>query len=334
MQMPNKEKSFKTKVKSLTSNLVRSEKLTLLLALVAILIVFQCLNKNYLTRNNIINILLSMSISGLVAVGETYLAVAGHMDMSCGAVAAFSGVLVSKLMMEFGFAPFAAVPVVLVAGACVGLINAFLVNWLRFNHFIATLATKSIFRGMAYLICNGKSIYINNESFTKLGTGRFLGVPIPVYIFIVVIFIFGFILSSTRFGRSIYMIGGNATAARLAGLNQKKVKSIIFALTSMLSALGGVILAARINSGQPSSSATLEFDAITGAVLGGVALSGGIGTMGGCLIGLLIMNAFNNGLSVMNVQTFWQDVSKGLLLVAALTLDYVRTRQRESIKFS
>ena len=153
--------------------------------------------------------------------------------------------------------------------------------------------------------------------------------PIPVIVFIVLFIVFAIVLSNTRFGRNVYMVGGNAVAARLAGINAQKLRAKLYMMTSAFAALGGCLMAARMSSGQPTSSIGLEFDAVTAVVLGGVAMAGGVGTLGGALIGLLIMQGFNNGLMMLNVPSFWQTVSRGLLLVAALSFDYVRNLKRK-----
>lgn len=306
----------------------KSSNLGIFIALVVMVIVFTILKSNYLSRANILNILISCSVVGLVAIGETYLMIGGQMDMSCGSISAFSGVFVAVLL-ESGWPMIPAILVVLAVGALIGLINALLVTGLNISFFIATLATKSIFRGLAFIISNGKSVAVTHPTFLKIGSTRFFGISLPVYIFLILFVVFGVILARTRFGRSIYMVGGNSNAARLAGIQSKQLITILFILSGVLSAMGGMILASRMNSGQPSASDGLEFDAVTGCVLGGVAMSGGIGNMTGALIGLLIMQGFNNGLAVMNVQSFWQQVAKGLLLIAALTFDYVRSQQRK-----
>lgn len=322
----------KFQLKQVGAFMLRSEKLSLLIALAVIILLFYNLNHNYLVPQNLRNILMSMSVTGLVAIGETYLSIAGHIDLSAGAVSAFSAVFVAKMMMEVKLPIVISILLTLLVCPTVGLLNAFLVTRLKFNHFIATLASKSIIRGAAYLICDGSSIYINLAAFNKIGTGSLLGIPIPVIILAIMMLSLGIVLANTRFGRSIYMIGGNSTAARLAGMDEKKIKMILFYISAFLASIAGIVLAARINSGQPSSSLNLDFDAITAMVLGGVAMSGGIGTMSGCFIGLVIMCAFKNGLAVMNVQTFWQDVSQGVLLIAALTLDFFRNYQRSKLK--
>lgn len=314
--------------KSLWMKIKKSDKLALIIALIAMVIIFTGLKPSFFTYNNLINILVASSIVGLVAVGETFLMIAGQIDMSPGSVCAFSGVL-AALLLKQGVPMPVTILIVLVLGALIGLLNAMLVVRLEINFFIATLATQSIFRGLAYIICDGKSISVTNSSFLKIGITSIFGIPLPVIIFLLVIIVFGVILARTRFGRSVYMIGGNSVAARLAGIQGKKNTTLLFILSSMLAALGGTILASRMNSGQPSASEGLEFDAVTAVVLGGVAMSGGIGTMGGVAIGLMIMQGFTNGLQVLNVQSFWQKVAKGLLLIAALSFDYLRSKQRE-----
>lgn len=313
-------------------HLVKAEKIGLLLALAVMLVVFSILTQNkFLSMGNIIDILIASSIVGLVTIGETYLLIALQVDLSAGSVAGFSGVLVT-LLLTWGLSMWIAVPLVIIVGGVIGFGNSLMVNKLKLEPFIATLATMSIFRGFAYIICRGQSIFVTNNAFLTMGVGRVLGIPIPVIVFLVMFAIFGIVLARTRFGRSVYMIGGNATAARLAGINAQKVKAKLYIMTAAFAALGGIILAARMSSGQPGASVGLEFDAVTAAVLGGVAFSGGIGTLGGALIGLFIMQGFNNGLMILNVQSFWQTVAKGLLLVAALSFDYIRNLKRKTKK--
>lgn len=311
---------------------MKNEKSVLIIALVVMGIIFQLLNKNYLSVGNITNIFIAACSAGIIAVGETYLCITGHMDLSCGSVAAFSGVLAAQLVVG-GMDAWLAILVVLFAGLLIGCLNGFLVTVLKFNHLIGTLATQYIFRGFAYILCDGKSVYINDPTMRFIGGRVFNNVlPVGVFIMLFVMVVFGVILSRTRFGRSMYMVGGNAQAARLAGISERKTKMICFAVCGAMAALAGIVIAGRMQSGQPASSDGLEFDAITGAVLGGVALMGGAGDMVGCLIGLLIMTGFNNGLQVMNVQSFWQQVAKGLLLIAALSLDYMRAVNSQKVK--
>jgi ribose transport system permease protein len=322
----NKNDSGRT---SILGYVLHSEKLGLLFALILVIAVFSVLtNGNFISHNNIINILIASAIVGMVVIGECYLLITAHVDLSPGSVAAFSGVLVS-LLLRNGMPLAPAVLVVIVIGLCVGYINSLLVNRLKLEAFIATLATMSIFRGLAFIICGGKAVFVTNMAFLKMGSGRILGVPIPVIIFLVSYVVFMVILGRTRFGRNVYMVGGNAVAARLAGINAQKLRAKIYMMTSGFAALGGIIQAGRMSSGQPMTSEGLEFDAVTAVVLGGVAMSGGVGSLSGALIGLFIMQGFNNGLMMMNVPSFWQTVSRGLLLIVALSFDYIRNLKRK-----
>ncbi len=317
----------KNGVKESLKSVLKSDKIGLIVALIAMICVFNSLTGgNYTLKINVINILVSCAIVGLVTIGESHLLICGQVDLSPGAVAAFSGVLISILLGK-GMNMWLAILIVIAAGALIGFINASLVNGLKLEAFIATLATMSIVRGFAYIICGGKAVFINNSDFLKLGSGRILDIPIPVIIFVVLFITFIIVLAKTKFGRSVYMVGGNPTASRLAGINEKMVKVKLFMLTSALAALGGILLAARMSSGQPTASEGLEFDAVTAAVLGGIAMTGGKGSLFGALIGLAILQGFNNGLLMMNVPSFWQIVARGLLLVVALTFDYIRNRK-------
>lgn len=306
----------------------KSDKISLIIALVVIIIVFSILTGNkFFTKANIINILISSSIVGLVVIGECYLLITGHVDLSPGSVAAFSGVLIALLLTE-GLPLPISILLVLATGSAIGLGNALLVNKLKLEPFIATLASMSIFRGFAYIICGGKSIFITNSTLLKLGAGRFLGIPVPVIICVIFFSLAIFTLSRTRFGQSVYMVGKNANARRLEGITAQRVRLKLYVMTSFLAALGGIIQAGRMSSGQPMASEGLEFDAVTAVVLGGVTMTGGFGTLSGALIGLMIMQSFNNGLMMLNMPSFWQTVSRGLLLIAALSFDYIRNHER------
>ena len=158
---------------------------------------------------------------------------------------------------------------------------------------------------------------------------RILGIPFPVVVLLVAFIVAGIILAKTRFGRNVYATGGNATAARLAGININKIKLKLFVISACLASLGGIILASRMNTGQPSAGQSVDFDAITASVLGGIAMTGGTGSLTGTFLGVLILQGFNNGLLLLNVSAFWQDVARGLLMIFALTFDYFRKKNRE-----
>ncbi len=307
---------------------IGGDKLILLGATVVVFALFTALNRNYLSWTNFVNILVASSLVGLVAIGHTYLIIAGQNDLSPGSLAAFSGVLAALLVSQ-GMNLVVSFLITLAAGAMVGVFNAFMVNRIKLEAFIATLVTQSIVRGFAYILCNGKPVAISNKVFIQIGKERLLDIPVSVWIMVVALVIFGFILAKTRFGRSIYAIGGNKDAARLAGLNPQRIVLITFIMMGVLCALGGIVFAARMNSGQPAANVNLEFDAITAVILGGVSFTGGVGTMGGTIIGVFLIQAFNTGLTMVNVPSFWQYVAKGALLLFALTSDFIRKQNRE-----
>lgn len=305
-----------------------AERISLIIALVLLVVVFTAFNKNFLTPQNFINILVACSLTGFVAIAETNLIIANQIDLSAGSVAAFSGVL-AAVFLRLGVNPYLSLILAVFAGCLIGVFNAAMINIWNLQPFIATLASMSIVRGFAYILCDGKAVAISDRSFINFGTYRLFGtIPLPAIILIVAFIIFGIVLKRTCFGRSVYVIGGNPYAARLAGLSPEIIRLKLYIISGGLAALAGVLLAARMNSGQPSACDGLEFDAATAAVLGGTAFTGGVGTMLGTLLGMLILQVFNTGLVMLNIQVFWQNVAQGALLVLALVFDYYRKEMR------
>ena len=313
--------------KKITS-IIGGDKIVLIVAIIAVFALFTSLNKNFLTMQNMTNLLVASSLVGMVAIGHTYLIIAKQNDLSPGSLAAFCGVLGAILLNRNLPIPVAML-VTMCAGAAVGLFNSWMVNQIKIEAFIATLVSQTIIRGFAYIICGGKPVAIRNQTFNKLGTLRILALPIPVWVMIICILIFGFILARTRFGRSVYAIGGSAEAARLAGLNPKRIVTTCFIMIGVLTSIGGMLFAARMNAGQPAANVNLEFDAITAVILGGTSFAGGVGSMFGTALGIILIQAFNTGLIMVNVDSFWQYVARGALLLFALTSDYIRETRRQ-----
>jgi ribose transport system permease protein len=304
------------------------EKISLVIALIGLVILFSIFNPHYFSVQNMINIMVACTLVGFVAIGETYLIIANQIDLSVGAVIGFTGVLAAALV-RVGIHPIPVLFIAVLSGGAVGVFNATVINYLNLQPFIATLASMSIMRGFAYIVCGGRAIAIHDGLFINFGTFRLFGlIPLPVIILIIAFIGFGFVLSRTYFGRSIYVIGGNQYAARLAGLSPKAILYRLYILSGCLAGLAGVILAARMNSGQPTAATGLEFDAVTAAVLGGTAFTGGVGTILGTLLGMLILQCFNTGLIMLNVQVFWQNVAQGTLLVVALAFDFYRKKNQ------
>lgn len=308
---------------------IDGSKLVLLLALFGVIGVFTSINKNFLSVDNAINILVAASLIGLVAIGHTYLIIAGLNDLSAGSLAAFSGVVAALLISKTGLNFWLVLILTIIVAALVGVFNSWMVSNIKLEAFIATLVTQAIIRGFAFIICDGKAVPITDSTFILLGKLRLFNIPITVIVLIVAYVVFGFILAKTKFGRSVYAIGGNPDAARLAGLNPKKIIYVCYMMMGALCALGGVILAARMNSGQPTACVNLEFDAITAVILGGVSFSGGVGNLGGTVLGVILIQTFNTGLTMVGVQSFWQYVARGVLLLIALAIDYVRKTNKE-----
>lgn len=308
--------------------LIGGDKLVLIIATIIIFILFNFLNPNFLSVTNIINILVAASLVGLIAIGHTYLIIAYQNDLSSGSLAALSGVVAAMLVLK-GVPLVLAFIITIIVAVGVGCFNAWMVNKIRLEAFIATLVTQSVVRGFAYILCDGKPVAIGNPAFIAIGKARFLNIPVSVWITVVLIIIFGYILKATKFGRSVYAIGGNEDAARLAGLNPQRIKTTCYIMMGAFCAIGGIVFAARMNAGQPAACVNLEFDSITAVILGGVSFSGGVGSMGGTVLGIILIQAFNMGLTMVNVPSFWQYVARGGLLLFALTSDFIRKRNRE-----
>ncbi len=307
--------------------LFQAKSFTLIIVLVVIILFFFIMNRNYLAPDNISNILNAASLTGTLAVGITCVLISGNADLSAGSVGMMGGVLVA-MFLKTGMPWPVALLLALIYGAICGGINAILVNVFNFMPFIATLAMASVWKGIGYVLTDSQNVAISNQAYWGIGSIRVLGIPMPFVITIILLIVYGFILNYTRVGRKIYMCGGNRNAARLAGINPKKISTGLFINCSTIAALGGAVLAARMHTGSPSAVLGQELKGITASVLGGVAFTGGSGGMLGCFIGLLLLTCFNNGLTVVGLNSYWQIVASGLLLILALVLDFYREKSR------
>ncbi|TDQ32165.1 ABC transporter permease subunit [Aureibacillus halotolerans] len=305
--------------KAVTSTL---QKLGPFIGLFIIFIVLSILSPNFLTLDNLLNVLRQISINALIAFGMTFVILTGGIDLSVGSILALAGALTAGLMAS-GVDPVIAVLVGLLAGALMGAFNGFIIAKGKIAPFIATLATMTIFRGITLVYTEGMPIsgFTDSMFFTLLGRGYFFGIPVPVLIMLLSFGVLYFILRKTTFGRRTYAIGGNEEASILSGIKTGRMKIWIYSLTGTLSALAGIILASRLNSAQPTAGATYELDAIAAVVLGGTSLSGGRGWIFGTLVGALIIGVLNNGLNLLNVSSFYQQVVKGGVILLAVLLD-------------
>jgi L-arabinose transport system permease protein len=281
----------------------------------------------FLSFQNLIGLSLSVSMVGMVACTMLFCLAAGDFDLSVGSVVAFGGIFTAVLMWKMPGQIVLPVLLSLAACALVGVINGVVIAKLGINALITTLATMQIVRGLGFILSNGVAVGIANDDFYLLGSGAFLGVPIPIWVTVVCFLAFGFLLNRTVFGRNTLAIGGNKEAARLSGIAVDRTKIIIFSLQGLVAGAAGVILASRITSGQPNASQGFELDVISACVLGGVSLSGGVGTMLGTVVGVLIMGTVQNVLNLLNVPTFYQYVVRGTVLLLAVLFDQLKQRR-------
>jgi ribose transport system permease protein len=294
----------------------------LIVVLIALVVFFSVKSPYFLSADNILNILTAISVVGIIAVPGTMLLVAGQVDLSVGSGAAFCGVLLATQVPNFGLA--GAVLVVIAAGLAIGAINGFLVNVININSLITTLGMLAVLRGLALLLADGQTTILSG--FSTLGTARPLGVPLPVIIFAVVVFAGIFLMRYTVFGRSLYAIGANPVAARVVGIRVKRTLFITFVLSGLSVAIAGLILTSQLSAASPVAAQGLELTVVTAVVLGGASLAGGRGTILGTLLGLVIIGVLNNGLTLMNINSFWQNVASGVLLILAVSFDQLRLR--------
>ena len=317
------------KARRVVHRLTERKEFTLILFLIVIVYFFWLINPNFVSVNNVKGILNSAFSMGTLAIGIGCLLISGEIDLSAGATGMLAGVLLAMLMRA-GMSWVPAVVIVLLFGVVTGLVNAFFVNVMHFMAFISTLAISTAFGGLALILTNAQNISISDQAFWTIGSATLFGVlPLPFVIMIVLFIIYAVVLTYTGFGRRIYMIGGNQNAARLAGINAKRIKTILFVNGSVVSALTGIVIASRMHMGSTTAVTGAEMDAITVAVLGGIAFTGGVGNMLGVAIATVLIAAFQNGLVIVELPAYYQVVAKGVLLIAALLLDYYRERSRQ-----
>ncbi|MCC4722316.1 ABC transporter permease [Salinicoccus sp. RF5] len=293
-----------------------------LVGLTLLVIVITIMNQQFLSPDNLLNLLRQVSINGLIAFGMTFVILTGGIDLSVGSILAFSSAM-TALLITSGIDPVFAMLLGCVVGLLAGAVNGLLVTVGGMAPFIATLATMTIYRGATLVVTDGRPITGLGDSllFQMFGKGYFFGIPVPAVTMIVIFIILYIVLNKTIFGRRTYAIGGNETAAALSGIKVNRTKIMIYALSGLMSAIAGIILASRLDSAQPTAGETYELDAIAAVVLGGTSLMGGKGRIVGTLIGVLIIGVLNNGLNLIGVSSFYQQIIKGLVIVIAVLID-------------
>ena len=299
----------------------------IVIGLIALFILFSFMNSNFLTSTNIMNIVLQVSIIAITAFGMTYVLLLGDIDLSVGSTIALTGTL-AALALLWGLPFYLAISIALLLSIAVGFINGSLTALAGIPSFIVTVATMGIFRGIAYIITDGKPEMIMDDVFLELGNDDIFSIPNPIWVLLILLLVNHFILSKTTFGRKIYITGGNKEAAVYSGINVKKLKIQVFMITALMAGISGLLLASRLYSGQPSTAQGYELDAIASAVLGGTSLNGGHGTIIGTMIGALIIGVINNGMNLMNIPYFYQLVVKGLVILLAVYIDVRNKKNR------
>jgi ribose transport system permease protein len=309
-------------------------------ALAIMVIALSFLSDKFLTVDNGWNILRQISVNLCLSVGMTLVIISGGIDLSVGAILGLAGAIAAGLLKNgvvlaaFGvrleFTVVGAIVAGIAVGAAAGWFNGFAITRFQLPPFVATLGMLSIARGLTMLWTGGFPVTSLGSDFGFLGTGAFLGMPMPVWIMIAFTALFVVVTRRTRFGRHLYAVGGNERAARLTGLNVSRIKIAVYTLAGALAAVAGLIVTARLDSAQPNAGLGYELDSIAAVVIGGTSLSGGRGSVMGTVLGCLIIGVLNNGLFLLNVSPFWQQVIKGGVILLAVAIDKMNVRTRDS----
>ena len=320
------------KKNNLLTTFTRSKSFPLIIILVVMTIITMIISHgNFLSTGNLLTLLYGMVIQIAMLCGIGCILISGNIDLSVGGQATLCTMVFAWICRNTALPWGLVFLITLVFALCLGLVNTLLVNKLHFPAFIATIGMSSVYRGLCSVMTRGDNIQINRQSFLLLGRTNLFGwLPASFVFVIVVLAIFQFIMSYTRFGRNIFMVGGNPQAARLAGLNPDRTRMILFLVNSVMACVGGLLWSAQAKMASPTSIITAAPDmmVISGAILGGIAFTGGAGNLVGGLVGVLLLNIFKNMLIVMNMPTYWTVFATGFVLAVALVMDYISTERR------
>ncbi len=306
------------------------ENIGIIIALV-VLCIFLSVNPitsdSFLTQKNVFNVLRQISSNLFLACGMTMVIILGGIDLSVGSIIALSGCIAAGCVARYNLPIGVAIVVGILVGLAVGLFNGLVISKTTIPSFIVTLATMNIAKGLAYVYTGGSPVRVVTKEWQFIGAGYIGSIPTPVLILVVVLIITALIMNKTKMGRYIYAVGGNAQAAVFSGIKVAKVKFFVHAFSGVMAGLAGVVLASRMYSGQPTAGDGAEMDAIAAVVVGGTSMSGGAGKIGGTIIGGLIIGVLNNGLNLLNVNSFWQYVVKGAVILLAVFIDYLKNKK-------
>ena len=291
------------------------------------LVIFPTTRSTFLTQNNIFNILRQNASNLFLATGMTMVIILGGIDLSVGSVIALSGCVAAGCVVNMGLPEAVGFLIAILIGAVVGMFNGVVICKTNIPPFIVTLASMNITKGIALVYTQGAPIRCMTDAFKFPGAGYVGPVPTPVILMLIIFLIAVTLVNRTHFGRHIYAVGGNAQAAKFSGINVQKVKFLVYTFTGVMAGIAGVVIASRLYSGQPRSGEGAEMDAIAAVVVGGTSMSGGSGRLGGTLIGVLIIGVLNNGLNLMGVDSNWQYIVKGFVILLAVYVDFIRNRK-------
>ncbi len=293
----------------------------ILIALLVICVILSVATPYFFTVQNLVIVLRQVSVNGILAIGVTFVIIAGGIDLSLGSVVALTGVAAASFAHTGAYPLIVPLLIGLLTGALVGVINGLTITLGRVAPFIVTLGMMTMARGLALVWSNGRPVTNLSPAFNFIGGGDVLYIPVPILLFVLVIFVAYILLNYTTTGRYIYAVGGNEQAARASGIRVNAVKMFAYIMCSGLAALAGIVLAARITTGQPNAGIAYELDAIAAVVIGGTSLLGGRGTVTGTVIGVLIIGVINNGLDLLNVSSYYQQIIKGVIIIGAVLID-------------
>ncbi|MDO5047749.1 MAG: ribose ABC transporter permease [Anaerococcus sp.] len=307
---------------------MKDSNLGTILALVILMAFVTILNRSFIAPNNLLNLLRQLTVNGFIAFGMTFVILTGGIDLSVGSIMALSSVIFVGLFTQMGLPVILALVIALLLGAGLGFINGLLITKGKLAPFIVTLATMTIYRGLTLVYTDGRPIPGDRDNFLFkfLGRGLIFKIPFQVILFFIVFIILYIVLRKTAFGRKIYAIGGNEKASFIAGIKTEKVKMAIYTISGLMAAIAGLILTSRLNSAGPQAGVAYEMDAIAAVVLGGTSMTGGKGSLSGTLIGVLILGVLNNGLNLLGVSSFYQQIVKGVVILLAVLIDRKRNK--------
>jgi inositol transport system permease protein len=298
-----------------------TNQLGLVIGLIVLSAALAAVKPNFLTLPNLVNLVRQISINGILAVGVTHVLLTGGVDLSLGSVVALTGVVAASFAHPGDYPVMVPVLLGVLAGAACGTANGIVITAGRVAPFIVTLGMMTAARGLALVLSEGRPVSNLSREFTAIGSAEVLGVPVPALVLFAVAALAWVFLSKTKYGRYLYAVGGNEEAARASGIHVGAVKVVAYTLSGALAGVAGVVLASRITTGQPNAGLGYELDAIAAVVIGGTSLAGGVGGIGGTILGALLMGVINNGLDLLNVSSYYQQIVKGLIIVGAVWLD-------------